>query len=181
MISRKSHYSRQTFFCAVAVLFAALAGRADESWQTNFAASGKLIVMPFVSAPFPHPARADGHKYHDEFFSAAEHYSDSTVAVFIPKNFRVTDKIDCVVHFHGWNNTVAGTLEQFKLIEQLGASGRHAILIVPEGPHNAPDSFGGKLEDTNGFARFMDEVKKKLGASGLLARTNFEIDRKSVV
>ena len=57
MISRKSHYSRQTFFCAVAVLFAALAGRADESWQTNFATSGKLIVMPFVSAPFPHPAR----------------------------------------------------------------------------------------------------------------------------
>ena len=175
MISRKSHYSRQTFFCAVAVLFAALAGRADESWQTNFATSGKLIVMPFVSAPFPHPARADGHKYHDEFFSAAEHYSDSTVAIFITKNFRVTDKIDCVVHFHGWNNTVAGTLEQFKLIEQLGASGKNAVLIVPEGPRNAPDSFGGKLEDTNGFARFMDEVKKKLGASGLLARTNFEI------
>jgi hypothetical protein len=175
VIFRKHHYSRQTFFCAVALLFAALAGRADESWQTNYTALGKLIVMPFVSAPFPHPARADGHKYHDQFYSAAEHYSNSDVAMFIPKNFRATDKIDFVIHFHGWNHTVSGTLPEYKLIEQFSASGKNAILIVPQGPFNAPDSFGGKLEDTNGFKHFMDEAVEKLRASGALEKTNFEI------
>ncbi len=147
---------------AVAMVSAVSGSSAAESWPTNYTAFGKLIVTQFVSAPFPHPARAEGHKYHDQFFSAAGHYSNSDVAIFIPKDFRVTDKVDFVVHFHGWNNTVAGTFEQFQLIEQFSASDRNAILIVPEGPHNASDSFGGKLEDTNGFARFMTEVIEKL-------------------
>src|ERR1039457_4652923 len=118
-----------------------------QTQQTNYAALGQLIVTPLVSAPFPHPDRADGHKYQDKFLSAAEHYSDSTVTIFVPKDFRETGTNDFIVHFHGWNNTVAGTLEQFKLIEQLVAGGKNAILVVPEGPRNAPDSFGGKLED----------------------------------
>ena len=103
------------------MLHAAFTARATEdlaSLATNYAPLGRLIVTQFVTAPFPHPARAEGHQYHDWFFSAAEHYSDRTVAIFIPRGFRPTDKIDFVVHFHGWSNTVAGTLEQFKLIEQ---------------------------------------------------------------
>ncbi len=173
MLSQTATPARKWMFClcAAVLLHAAPTTRATESLaslQTNFAPLGRLIVTQFVTAPFPHPARAAGHKYHDEFFSAAEHYSDRTVAMFIPKNFRVADKIDFVVHFHGWRNTVAGTLEQFKLVEQLCASGRNAILIVPEGPRNAADSFGGKLEDTNGFKAFMDEAVEKLRASGAL-------------
>jgi hypothetical protein len=155
--------------------FTAPAAETIAELQTHFAPLGQLLVTPFVSAPFPHPARAQGHKYQDKFFSAAEHYSNSDVAIFIPKNFHATDKVDFVVHFHGWMNTVASTLEQYKLVEQLAASGKNAILIVPEGPHNAPDSFGGKLEDTNGFKIFMTEAVEKLRASGALTKTNFEI------
>ena len=159
----------------VVLMLAQFAGRTDVPLETEYEPLGKLLARPFASAPFPHPARAEGHRYHDEFFSAKEHYSDSTVAVFVPKNFRESDKVDFVIHFHGWNNTVAGTLEQYQLAGQLCASGKNAVLIVPEGPHNAPDSFGGKLEDTNGFANFMAEAAASLRASGLLARTNFEI------
>jgi len=138
-------------------------------------APGTLLVTQFVSAPFPHPARAAGHQYQKEFFSAAEHYANSDVALFIPKYFRATEKIDFVVHFHGWRNTVAATLEQFNLLQQFCDSGKNAILIVPEGPRLAPDSFGGKLEDTNGFKNFMAEAVEKLRASGVLAPTNFGI------
>jgi hypothetical protein len=145
------------------------------SLQASYAPLGRLIIAQFVSAPFPHPARAAGHKYHDQFFSTAEHYSDSTVAMFVPKNFRTTDRIDFVVHFHGWNHTVAGALPEYKLIEQFAAAGKNSILIVPQGPHNAPDSFGGKLEDTNGFATFMVEALAKLGTSGVFAKTNVAI------
>jgi len=169
------HCFRNWILCSAAMLFAALAGRADDSWQVKYAPWGTLLVTQFQSAPFPHPARAGGHKYHDEFFSAAEHYSDSTVALFIPAPIRATDKVDFVIHFHGWRNTVAGTLDQFALVEQFARSGRNAVLIVPEGPANAPDSFGGKLEDTNGFARFMAEAVGKLGASRWLATTHFQI------
>ena len=153
---------------AAAMILVTCRSSAVESWPTNYTAFGTLIVTQFVSAPFPHPKRAEGHKYHDQFFSAAEHYSNSDVAIFIPKGFRATHKVDFVIHFHGWNNTVAGTLQQFQLIEQFCASGKNAVLIIPEGPHNAPDSFGGKLEDTNGFARFMDEAVKTLRTSGVL-------------
>jgi hypothetical protein len=157
------------------LMLANFAGRADQSLEKNYAAFGTLLLTNLVSAPFPHPARAAGHRYHDQFFSAEEHYSDSTVAIFVPKDFRPGDTVDFVVHFHGWNNTVAGTLERYKLIEQLDASGKNAILVVPEGPRDAPDSFGGKLEDTNGFANFMAEVATTVRASGLSGRTNFEI------
>ncbi len=143
--------------------------------ESKFAPLGKLVVTQFVSAPFPHPARAEGRTRNGEFFSAAEHYSDGTVAFFIPKQFRVTDKIDFVVHFHGWGNTVAGTLQQYNLVPQFCDSGKNAILMVPEGPRNAPDSFGGKLEDTNGFRVFMAEALEKLRASGALAQTNFTL------
>ena len=158
-------------------MLAVVGGRAAESWPTNYAAFGKLIVTQFVAAPFPHPARAGGHKYHDEFFSAQEHYADSTVAIFIPNNFRATDQVDFVIHFHGWGNTVAGTFAQFNLIAQFCDSGRNAIFIVPEGPYKASDSFGGKLEDTNGFARFMTEAMTTLRAGGVLAKTNCDIGR----
>ncbi|HEX4350053.1 MAG TPA: hypothetical protein VH251_06690, partial [Verrucomicrobiae bacterium] len=141
----------------------------------SYAPLGTLLITPFASAPFPHPARANGHKYHDEFYSTPEHYEDSNVALFIPKNFRPTDKIDFVVHFHGWRHTVAGTLPEYKLIEQFTAAGKNAILVVPQGPYNVPDSFDGKLEETNGFARFMDEAVTTLKNSGALAQTNFEL------
>jgi hypothetical protein len=143
-----------------------------ENVETNYADFGQLIVTQFVTAPFPHLARANGHSYQNKLYSAAEHYSDSTVAIFIPKDFHETPTIDFVVHFHGWNNTVDGTLTQYRLIEQLVASGKNAVLVVPEGPHDAPDSFGGKLEDTNGFKNFMAEVMETLRRDGALKRTN---------
>ncbi len=162
-------------FSTGALLLTALCARAEETWPTNYDTLGKMLLEQFAGAPFPHPARAAGRSRNGEFFSAQEHYSDSTVALFIPKTFRVTKSIDFIVHFHGWNNTVTGTLEQFNLVRQFCDSGKNAILIVPEGPHNAPDSFGGKLEETNGFKVFMTEAMEKLRASGVLKKNNFKL------
>ncbi len=159
----------------IAVMLARSDFRTDESLEKIYASFGTMVVTQFVSAPFPHPSRVEGRTRNGQFYSAAEHYSDSTVALFIPKNFRVTDKIDFVVHFHGWGNTVAGTLEQYNLVQQFCDSGKNAILIVPEGPHNAPDSFGGKLEDTNGFKVFMSEAMEKLQTSGALSKADFKL------
>lgn len=160
----------------LAFLFvAATTARPAENLEQTYASYGRIIVTQFMSAPFPHAERAEGRQYKDKFFPADKYYSDSTVAIFIPKGFRETGKVDFVVHFHGWYNTVAGTLSQYKLIEQLVQSGKNAVLIVPEGPHNAPDSFGGKLEDHDGFKKFMDEVMATLKQREVFKKKHFAL------
>ncbi|MGA2177584.1 MAG: hypothetical protein ABSH38_21625 [Verrucomicrobiota bacterium] len=138
----------------------------DRAEDTN--SPGCLIITNFVSAPFPHPLRAEGHQYKDKFFSAAEHYQDSHVALFVPNGFRPGRKVDFVVHFHGWGNHVTNVLEKYQLPGQFTASRRNAILIVPQGPFDASDSFGGKLEDAGGFQRFMAEAVEALRQRGLI-------------
>jgi hypothetical protein len=119
---------------------------------------GWLYRFELSNAPFPAPARENGHIYNDTHYPKETHYNDSTVLVFVPDYLRMKDKLDIVVYFHGWNNNVDTVLSQFNLIEQFHASQRQAILVMPEGPKNAPDSFGGKLEDTRRFRLFIDEV-----------------------
>jgi hypothetical protein len=147
----------------------------SETLPEHYAQSGELLLVHIPSAPFPHPQRAEGHKYKDQFFSAAEHYTYDTVAIFIPTGFRETGKIDFVVHFHGWQNNVEGVLKRYQLIEQLMASGRNAVLIVPQGPYNASDSFGGKLEDPEGFSRFMNDVMDTLRQKSAMKGKGFAL------
>lgn len=131
--------------------------------STNpYAQYGEVIVVQLPSAPFPHPLRAAGHTYDEKLYPAEQHYSDSSVAIFIPKNFKPGKKTDFVIHFHGWWNNIDTTLWRYRLIQQFAESGKNAIFVVPEGPRNAPDSFGGKLEDPGGFKRFMTDVVETL-------------------
>lgn len=146
-----------------------------EALPESYATSGELIVTQLVSAPFPHPNRAEGRQYKEQFYPAKEHYSDNTVAIFIPKGFHESGKMDFIVHFHGWKNHVERVLEQYKLIEQLVESRRNAVLVVPQGPRDASDSFGGKLEDPEGFKRFMAEVVETLRQKSGLKKKDFAL------
>ena len=134
----------------------------------NYAEYGNLILVKLESAPFPHPDRAKGHQYHETFFSAEKNYSDNTVAIFVPKGFRETEKVDFEVHFHGWGNHVEKALARYQLIQQFVDGGRNAVLVVPQGPYDASDSFGGKLEDENGFKKFMGDVMDTLKQRGAI-------------
>ena len=139
-----------------------------QSWTNDYAQYGKLFVVKLDTAPFPHPARAQGHKYHADFYSAEKNYSDSSVGIFVPKGFRRTDKVDFVVHFHGWRHHVENTFGEYHLVPQFADSKRNAILVVPQGPYDAPDSFDGKMDDTNGFKRFMEDVRATLQTDGIV-------------
>lgn len=123
---------------------------------------GVVIISELSNAPFPNQKRMNGHTYDNKTYSFEEHYNDSTVVIFIPKGYAPKEKNDFVIHFHGWNNIVDSVLNQFKLIEQFSQSNKNAILIVPQGPKNSPDSFGGKLEDENGFRNFINEISDLL-------------------
>jgi hypothetical protein len=167
-----NEFSLPVLVCAVLT-----SGALADNLPQRYADYGELVVTQLVSAPFPHPQRAEGRVYKDQLYPAKEHYSDSTVGIFIPKGFRETGRIDFVIHFHGWKNNVDKVLAHYKLIEQLMESGRNAVLVVPQGPRNAPDSFGGKLEDPNGFRRFMEEVATVLREQSTLKKKDFAVGK----
>ena len=130
--------------------------------QSDFNHLGKVYRFELDNAPFPHQDRANGHTYDGKLYSAEEHYSDSTTLVYIPKYFNLKGRTDVVVYFHGWNNNVDSMITQFDLVTQFYDSGINAILVMPEGPKNAPDSFGGKLEEKDVFSKFINETLDSL-------------------
>ncbi len=134
----------------------------SQSLILRYSHLGEMLVPQFSSAPFPHPERANGRLYNKQIFSAQGHYSDSSVAIFIPKGFKPTAKINIVVYFHGWNNNIDSACAQFKLIEQFSESNKNALFVFPEGPKNSPDSFGGRLEEKDGLKNLVTDVIKFL-------------------
>ncbi len=140
-----------------------------QTLEDQLAPYGTLVRLSLPTAPFPHPDREAGHVYGGNRFPAEVHYRDSTVLVFIPTGFRPDRPLDLAVHIHGWWAGVETVIMKFRLAEQLTASGKNAILVIPQGPKNAPDSFGGRLEDENGFRRFIDQVGQELYARKLVA------------
>lgn len=128
---------------------------------------GSLYRFQFKNTPFPDKNRAEGHTYKDIFYDKQTHYNDSTTLVFVPKYYKPENDADIIVYFHGWNNNVDSVLSKFQLIIQLYSSKRQAILVMPEGPKNAPDSYGGKLEEDERFRLLIEEVM-----SGLSSKLN---------
>ncbi len=119
---------------------------------------GKIVITHLHASPFPDTARAKGYTYNNKFYSAEDHYSDSTVAVFIPNGYKQKSAVDLVIHFHGWFNNVDSTFGHYNLARQFAESGKNALLVIPAGAKEVPDSYGGKLEDAGGFKRFVEEL-----------------------
>ena len=75
-----------------------------------------------------------------------------------------------LVYLHGWSNNVRKAISEFKLREQIVASGQNIILIFPEGPRDATDSGCGKLEDKDGLKHLVEESLATLHAAGKIDR-----------
>lgn len=134
---------------------------------------GSLIIAPLRNAPFPHPARDSGYTYGSEFYPRRGHYDDPTVVIFFPHHYRIVeDKVDLIFYFHGWRNRLDSVLTVFQIVEQFCQARRNAILVIPQGPKMAPDSFFGKLEEPNGFKNLVDELLKMLMYIGLTESLN---------
>ncbi|MBM2841221.1 MAG: hypothetical protein HW412_1749 [Bacteroidetes bacterium] len=55
-------------------------------------------------------------------------------------------------------NDNMGVLEQYEMPQALAAERINALLVVPQGPYRARDSFGGKMEDEGGLKRLIEDV-----------------------
>jgi hypothetical protein len=161
----------RAFALAGALASGLAAAQPAQPLTERYAGLGTMIVTTSDHSMFPHEKRAKGHTYEGKVYPADVHYADCTVAIFVPKGFRAGDATDLVFYFHGWRNTVDDTLRQFAVAEQLAGSGVNAVLVLPEGPKNAPDSFGGRLEETGVFAGLVSDVLGALEARGLAGTT----------
>src|SRR3954454_3893863 len=147
-----------------AKVVAATEARPGIEWERSDL--GETAFVPMKSAPFPHPSRDKGYTYNKVTFAREPHYSDSTVALFIPHGYRRRPRVDVLVYLHGWGNNVRKAISQYKLREQIAASGQNIVVVFPQGPRDASDSGCGKLEDTDGLRHLVEESLATLHTAG---------------
>ena len=112
----------------------------------------------FTSSNSMFPLKTANAKYS----SSDSRFNDNSCLVYVPKHFNKSKPWNFMLWFHGWNNNIQSTIEQFKLREQIALSGANVILIMPEGVKNGNDSYCGNWEQANYFNYFMEDVKLKL-------------------
>ena len=128
------------------------------------------ITSAFTS--FPDTARAKGHMYDKVLYTAEEHYKDSSVLIVVPPDFKAGKKVDVIFWFHGWRNNIDSAAAYFELTKQFLASNRNAVLVIPETTKNAPDSYGGKLEQENFFKQLLQDVMNELKKKKITEKKN---------
>lgn len=136
-------------------------------WETT--AAGRLAVVSMEYAPYPDTTRAAGYTRQDEFYPPEIHYSDPSVALFVPTGFQAGQAVDLLFYFHGHSNNLRKSLDQFHLREMVQGSGKNVILVFPQGPKDARDSGCGKLESAGGFEQLVAEVLDTLAAAGIIS------------
>ena len=124
--------------------------------QQKFDVTVFRINSPFTS--FPDSTRNNGLVYNNELFTAAAHCTHSSILIVLPDIYKPPKKVNIVCWFHGWFNNIDSANQRFELAKQFMASNVHAILLIVQGAKNAPDSYGGKLEQPDIFARLINDV-----------------------
>jgi hypothetical protein len=154
--------------CVVVGLRVSIAAAPDSQssieWETTD--EGETAFVPMKSAPFPHESREKGFVYNKVTIPREPHYADSTVGLFIPRGFQRTPNTNVLVYLHGWSNNVRKAIAEYKLREQIAASGQNIILVFPEGPRDATDSGCGKLEYRDGLKHLVQESLNALHDDG---------------
>jgi hypothetical protein len=118
---------------------------------------------------FPDSARAHGHTYDSVWYSPKEHYSDSSVLVIVPKTFHRSGKLELIFWFHGWNNNIDTAVQFYEIERQFLQSKRNAVLVLAETAKNAPDSYGGKLEQQGVFKELVNDVVTNLKQQNIIS------------
>ena len=107
---------------SLALLLVCVAGSvAAQSLADKAAPYGEVFIVKLDSAPFPHPDRAQGHKYHNEFLQRRKKLFEQQHGDFRAERFSPDGTVDFVVHFHGWRHHVENTFIEYNLIEQFAA------------------------------------------------------------
>ncbi|MCR9145119.1 MAG: hypothetical protein NXI24_22975 [bacterium] len=127
-------------------------------------AAGRTLIVSSRHAPFPHRARAGGHRYQNRYYAFRKHYADSSVLLYLAPGARLDRPLPIVVYLHGWRNEIRRANREFRLVEQFKASALPGLFVVPQLAREAEDSFGGRLEDAGGFDRLISDLLGQVAA-----------------
>ncbi len=121
---------------------------------------GSWLIYRSQLAPFPHPDRIQGFSRKDgTVYPFQPHYADSSITVFVPTHLKEMEAgTNMIVHFHGHMNDNMGVLERYRMPQAMIAQQTNAVLVLPQGPYRARDSFGGKMEDRDGLKNMVDDI-----------------------
>jgi hypothetical protein len=87
----------------------------------------------------------------------------------VPKDLKPSKKVDLFFWFHGWHNNIDTAAVFYGLVRQFAASHRNAVLVLAETAKNAPDSYGGKLEQPSVFKALVNDVMDELKANKIVS------------
>ncbi len=104
---------------------------------------GRALTLSLPTAPFP---------------DKDSPWTDSSVRIFVPEDYRERGQQDLIVHFHGWNQNIAETLNTHHYEDHVWASGANAVLVIPQGPDHAKSGNFGKLMRPGGLDALTREV-----------------------
>ena len=90
--------------------------------------------------------------------------------IITPKNLDAEKKVDILFWFHGWGNNIDSAVVRYKLAKQFAASKVNAVLVLAETTKDAPDSYGGKLEQVNVFQNLVSDVLIKLKKEKIISK-----------
>lgn len=139
----------------------------------------KTKLVEFETAPFPYhgtvpnTGRAfldvnDGDRRGHRTSSGAVYWEDQTykdrrTLLHIPKGFDLRRPALMVVFLHGHGATLQrDVVERQRLPEQVSEAGVNAVLVAPQLASDAADSSAGKLWESGGFERFLQEAAAEL-------------------
>ena len=128
----------------------------------------KEIRFTSLYTSFPDSVRAGGYTYDSVFYAAKDHYKDNSVLLVVPKNFHAKKKVDLIFWFHGWRNNIDTANQFYEIKKQFLSSGKNAVLVLAETARNAPDSYGGKLEQSGMFSKLVMDVVHHLKIADLV-------------
>lgn len=158
-MSNQSLTGRLNSDCIGLTWLAFLCAASLQCFSQQTGAGDERIFHLFSShTSFPDTARAKGHLYDSVWYDAPHHYSDSSVLFVLPTGFQAHPRIDILFWFHGWNNNIDTALSYYRLAKQFLEAKRNAVLVLAETARNAPDSYGGKLEQPNEFAALLNDL-----------------------
>jgi hypothetical protein len=127
--------------------------------QSRLNSNGTVIHFSSPNTSFPELKRMQGYTYDSLYFDFSNHYQDSSVIAFVPSAFKQAgNTVDIVFWFHGWYNNIDTAMDYYHLSSQFSKSGKNAILVLSEAAKNAPDSYGGKLEQPAVFKELLKDV-----------------------
>src|SRR5947209_13954047 len=102
----------------------------------------RMLRMTSSHTSFPDTGRVKGYLYDSVFYTARDHYQDSSVLLLFPSGIQDDERVDLVFWFHGWNNNSDTALQFYELKKQFAQSLRRAVFVLAQTAVNAPDSYG---------------------------------------